>query len=106
MATEHHGARNPTTHDRLREALNSRDALWKAILLGLEQRDPQAADAVRRAFAEKPRFLHAYAGSSTSQAAWAWGFLDAQAREEWIWACETVQQLWIRGVVGNRRAFR
>jgi hypothetical protein len=92
-----------TLRERVHEAKRWRDALWVSILDDLERRNPAAASTVRETLAQRPRLL--YCGHSTASAAWAWSALDAQAREDWIWICETIQQHWIRGVVGNRQVF-
>ena len=84
----------------LEQALRWRDALWDALLEDLEQRDPSARNKVREVLAAKPVLM--YRGRSTRHAMWAWQALDATAQEEWIWACQFVHQIWIRGEYGVR----
>ena len=82
----------------LHQALRWRDALWVALLADLEQRDPLAANKVREALAARPVLV--YLGRSTRYAMWAWQALDASARAEWIWICQYVHEIWIRGELG------
>jgi hypothetical protein len=92
----------PIILERVHKALWCRDELWDAVIEDLNERDPVAAQKVQETLARRPQLL--YSGRSTSYAAWAWSALDAQARADWIWACETTHELWIRGIVGNRVA--
>lgn len=103
MMEESVGVPVPGIRERLRTALEWRDALWDSIFDGLQRRNPAAAHTALEMLARQPRFL--YAGRSTSAAALVWSALDAEAREDWIWACEFNQRIWVRGVVGNRWAF-
>ncbi len=84
------------TRQTLLEAYRWRDVLWESIVDDLEQRDPPAAGAVRGAMAQQPVLM--YHSRSTWYAARSWGYLDAQARQEWIWVCEYIQKTWIRGL--------
>lgn len=93
----------PTTRERLREALQYRDELWDAVIEDLAERDPRAARTVQEILAQWPELL--FSGRSTSYAAWAWSALDTQARSDWIWACETIQEVWIRGSGGDGMEF-
>ena len=85
-------------HLVLEQALRWRVALWDALLEDLEQRDPLARNKVREALAAKPALM--YRGRSTRHAMWAWQALDATAREEWMWVCRFIQEIWIRGELG------
>ncbi|MGO8950236.1 MAG: hypothetical protein ACLQUY_21770 [Ktedonobacterales bacterium] len=92
----------PTTRQTLQEAHRWRDVLWESIVEDLERRDPPAADAVRETVAHLPVLM--YRSRSTWYAARTWRYLDAQARQEWIWVCEFIHEMWIRRSLGNATA--
>lgn len=91
-----------TTRRTLQEAYRWRDVLWDSILEDLNRRDPAAARDVRDALSQQPLLM--YQSRSTRYAAWAWSYLDTQARQEWIWVCEFVQHMWIRGLLDQLKA--
>jgi hypothetical protein len=87
----------PVARVMLQQAHRWRDVLWTAILKELEQRDPPAAHAVHTTLSQHPTLM--FNGRSTWYAAWAWRDLDEQARQDWIWVCEFIQQIWARGAL-------
>ena len=85
-----------------REACKARDMMWEVVLQELQSRDPAAAREARvaaRAIRVRP-----LVGSSTRAAALAWRYLDYQARSDWLWICQTMHQVWIRGTMECERA--
>jgi hypothetical protein len=78
----------------VRQAHHWRDTLWQAVIEDLEQRNPTAAQAVLLAI--QTQRVHLLVGSATQGAVLAWPHLDAQSRQEWIWACQYIQQTWLR----------
>ncbi|MEO7001008.1 MAG: hypothetical protein ABI068_04300 [Ktedonobacterales bacterium] len=77
------------------EARKWRDTLWTNILDALRERNPDAAAHAWAAIhSEQVVMLH---GASIRAAALAWPHLDHQARADWLWACQLVQQTWISG---------
>ncbi len=78
-----------------RQAHRWRDRLWQAITEDLEQRNPAAARAAHRAI--ETQQVHLLVGHATQSAVLAWPYLDVQARRDWIWVCQYVQQTWLRG---------
>lgn len=84
------------------EAGRARDAMWEVVLLELQSRDPAAARDARAA--ARPMRVRPLVGSSTHAAALAWPYLDYQARSDWLWICQTMHQIWIRGVMSREDA--
>ena len=84
----------------LAEARYWRDQLWVTILEDLESRNPPAVAAARAAM--HTATVRAIRGAPTHAAALAWPHLDHQARMEWVWVCEFVQQTWMRGIASER----
>jgi hypothetical protein len=79
------------------EARRARDLMWGLVLQELEFRNPAAARASRvAAHAMRVRPLVGY---STGAAALAWPHLDYQARADWLWICQTMHHVWIRGAL-------
>ena len=87
------------TAETIREAVHQahhwRDVLWRSVIEDLEQRNPATAQAARQAI--QTRQAYQIVGSATQRAVLAWPYLDAQARYDWIWACQYVQRAWLRG---------
>jgi hypothetical protein len=87
------------TAETIREAVHQahhwRDVLWRSVIEDLEHRNPVAAQAARQAIQTQQAYQ--LVGSATQRAVLAWPNLDAQARCDWIWACQYVQRAWLRG---------
>jgi hypothetical protein len=84
------------------EAGKARDMMWKVVLQELQSRDPTAAREARVAARSMP--VRPIVGSSTRAAALAWRHLDYQARSDWLWICQTMHQIWVRGVMWRASA--
>ncbi len=80
---------------RLQKMHALRDEFWDLIVQDLARRNPLAAERVRAIIAEWPIPLQR--GRATTFARRAWSALDLQAREDWLWVCEFMQQMWFRG---------
>ncbi len=83
-----------TIRHSLRQAQSWRDVLWESVLEALERRNPTAARAIHEA--TQAQKVHRVMGNATREAVLAWPFLDVQSRQEWIWACQYIQELWLR----------
>ncbi len=79
------------------EARRARDAMWEVVLLELQSRDPTAAMEARAA--ARAMRVRPLAGYSTFAAALAWPYLDHQGRSDWLWICQAMHQIWIRGAL-------
>ncbi len=79
----------------VRQAQVWRDALWESVMETLEQRSPEAVCAIRMEV--QAQKVHRLRGHAPREAILAWPYLDAQLRQEWIWACQYIQEYWIRG---------
>ncbi len=79
------------------EARKARDVMWDVVLKELEFRNaPAAREAREEAQCMRVRPM---VGFSTRAAALAWRHLDYRARRDWLWICQGIQQIWVRGVM-------
>jgi hypothetical protein len=73
-----------------------RDLLWQSVLDEFAERDAIAAEAAWAAIRAQP--ARALFGASTRDAVAAWPHLDSQARRDWVWVCQLVQNTWMEDI--------